>query len=202
MARTRSPNYDAIQGMILDRSAHLFATKGYAATSINDIAEACACSKSRLYHYFGAKEDILAAMLIDHVGKLAEKYQTIIAEHEDETARLYALIRYSLSVYTSSRDKHVVLLTCMDFLADDVHELVVSKEREMVRALQQIFASLRPDMQGESSAHRMDAMLFFGMINWTYSWFNANGRMNYEDLANRAVSIFLDGYRNFSLPPR
>jgi len=202
LARTRSPNYDAIQGMILDRSAQLFATKGYAATSINDIAEACACSKSRLYHYFGAKEDILSAMLLDHVGRLAERYQTIIAENEDETARLHALIRYSLSVYTSSRDKHVVLLTCMDFLADDAHDLVVSKEREMVRALQQIFAGLRPDQHRETDASRMDAMLFFGMINWTYSWFDPNGTMDYEDLANRAVSIFLDGYRNFSIQLR
>jgi hypothetical protein len=37
-------------------------------------------------------------------------------------------------------------------------------------------------------------MLFFGMINWTYTWFKPDGRVLPTELADRAVSLFLDGY--------
>jgi len=41
----------------------LFFTKGYHATSIEDVARLAEISKGLLYHYFKGKEDVLAALV-------------------------------------------------------------------------------------------------------------------------------------------
>ena len=45
--------------MILARAAELFAHRGYPATSMNQVAEACGFSKALLYHYYRDKYSLL-----------------------------------------------------------------------------------------------------------------------------------------------
>ena len=192
MARTRSPDYDAIQAQIVERAASLFAHRGYAASSIGDIARACGCSKSRLYHYFGSKESILSFMLADHVDGLLAGCRELSGA-SPAVDRFYALIGFFMEVYSISRDKHVVLLTCLEFLPKVERSEVLAKERALVQFLRDILAEIRPDLVQDEKAHA-DTMLFFGMINWTYTWYRADGPMHSADLAERACRLFLDGY--------
>jgi len=48
---------------ILQHARHLFANKGYAETSMDDIAHACNVQKASLYHYFKSKQEILQQMV-------------------------------------------------------------------------------------------------------------------------------------------
>ncbi|MBO4221731.1 TetR/AcrR family transcriptional regulator [Bradyrhizobium neotropicale] len=196
MTRPRSPDYDSIQASIIKQAAGLFANRGYAATSIGDIAAACDCSKSRLYHYFESKEAILVFMLTEHVDKLLAGCDDILSGREDEIARFQKLIRFFLQIYSVSRDKHVVMLTCMEFLPNNVRKDVIKKQRQLISIVTDMLAKIRPERAKDEASAHVDAMLFFGMINWTYTWFKPDGRMMPTDLADRCVSLFLDGYRN------
>jgi AcrR family transcriptional regulator len=195
MARTRSPDYDNIQAMILERSAALFASRGYAATSIGDIAAACECSKSRLYHYFDSKETILSSMLTEHIDTLLDECERSTIQGGDPADRFHRLIRYFLEVYAISRNKHVVLLTCLDFLPPETHADIVAKQRRLVASVSDVLSAIRPDLQGGGLSH-VDTMLFFGMINWTYTWYKVDGSIPPDVLARRAVDLFLSGYAN------
>jgi AcrR family transcriptional regulator len=194
VTRPRSPDYDNIQESIVKQAASLFAHRGYAATSISDIAAACTCSKSRLYHYFESKEAILVFMLTEHVDRLLAGCADILSGREDDIARFKRLIRFFMEIYAVSRDKHAVMLTCLEFLPPNVRKDVVKKQRQLIQIVTDVLAKIRPDRgKDESSAH-IDSMLFFGMINWTYTWFRPDGRVLPTELADRAVSLFLDGY--------
>jgi AcrR family transcriptional regulator len=48
---------------IIETAAKLFAEKGFDATSIDDIAEACEVAPGLIYHYFDSKSEILRALL-------------------------------------------------------------------------------------------------------------------------------------------
>lgn len=194
MARTRSPEYDTIQASILDRTAALFASRGYAATSIGDIASACECSKSRLYHYFESKEEILSTMLSEHVDKLLDQCDATLESGGDPVDRFHRLIQYFLEVYAVSRDKHVVLLTCLDFLPPEKRREVVAKQRKLIAYVADVLAAIRPDLRSDRRLAHVDTMLFFGMINWTYTWYRLEGPISPDTLAKRAVDLFLSGY--------
>lgn len=197
MARTRSRDYDAIQEHILEKTAELFASMGYVASSIGDIAEACGCSKSRLYHYFDSKEAILQAMLGAHIDGLLAGAREVVAAHPDPVERFTHLIRFFMDIYAVSRAKHVVLLTCTPFLPEPVRRELTDKQRELVSYVRNILKAIRPEIGGGGTTD-IDTMLFFGMINWTYTWYRAEGNVRPEDLADRAVAIFLNGYRAVS----
>ena len=49
--------------LILEATERLMATRGYAATSINDIRKACGLPPSSIYWHFGSKEGVLAAVM-------------------------------------------------------------------------------------------------------------------------------------------
>lgn len=48
---------------ILDATERLMATRGYAATSISDIRNACGLPASSIYWHFGSKDGVLAAVM-------------------------------------------------------------------------------------------------------------------------------------------
>jgi AcrR family transcriptional regulator len=56
-------NYQIRKEAILQQARHLFATKGYAETSMDDIARANHIQKASLYHYFKSKQKILEEMI-------------------------------------------------------------------------------------------------------------------------------------------
>ena len=67
MPRERANNYALKTKAILDAAAVLFARTGYPEAKMQDIAKACSASKSMLYHYFFTKDDMLFAMLKEHL---------------------------------------------------------------------------------------------------------------------------------------
>ena len=49
--------------LIAGAAAELFSTRGYLATSIDDIAEAARISKGKVYYYFKSKRDLMISIL-------------------------------------------------------------------------------------------------------------------------------------------
>src|SRR5438552_18305765 len=113
MARVRAADYGEKQQLIRDKAAALFAERGFAATSIADIAAACGTAKSLVYHYFGAKDDILYDLLRDHVARLVAGAEAALAGAESPRERLRAFVRAEIALYAGARDRHRLLLTAL-----------------------------------------------------------------------------------------
>lgn len=199
MARTRSSDYVNIRDTIMERTAALFAHQGYSATSIADIALACECSKSRLYHYFDSKEAVLRDMLNTHVDALLERCHQVLCGSQEPKARFLEIVKVFLEVYSTSHNRHVVMLTCLDALSSEQRKELITKQRELITYVRDTLLQLRPDMIASRTLTHVDTMLFFGMINWTHTWYKADGPVSPETLAERTVQLFLNGYAN--LPP-
>jgi AcrR family transcriptional regulator len=83
MARTTGSTAEITRDRILDAARELFAERGYAGTSIRDIAERLAMTKAALYYHFPGKQDVLAALVepwlleIDGLAEWAEGQQPV-----------------------------------------------------------------------------------------------------------------------------
>src|SRR5690242_4528378 len=93
MARGRAPGYDDQREMILARAAHLFADRGYFATSMNQVAEACGLSKATLYHYYADKYSLLVSIAEGHVTRLADLVADVQSQGLAPDEELRELIR-------------------------------------------------------------------------------------------------------------
>jgi AcrR family transcriptional regulator len=189
MARPQSPNYDRRREAIVAAAARLFAHKGFQGASVSELASACGSSKSLIYHYFPSKDDILYEVMAAHLDALVEAAEAAGSEASPE-ARLRALAHGFMRLYVGAEVHHKVLLNELDSLAPARRREVVAKQRRIITAVEEMVAGLRP---GASAQTLPLTMLFFGMINWTHTWFRPDGEIPPERLADMAVALMLNG---------
>lgn len=201
MARPRSATYDDQREQILAAAAQLFATRGYTAATMNEVAAACGVSKPTLYHYVRDKHDLLAQISAGHVARLEALVAEVGVAGLAPEARLRELIRRFMQAYASAEHEHRVLTEDVKFLAEPEREAVLAAQRRVVRAFAATVAALRPELK----AARLDtalAMLLFGMINWTFTWLKAGGALTHETLAPVVIDLFLGGLPAVAAYPR
>ena len=193
MARTRSKDYDAIKEAILDRAADLFARKSFSETSITEISEASGLSKSGVYHYFKSKHDVLYAIMSEYVETILEAVGTALRSSPDPIEQFETLTLLLLERYSESKSRHAVLTNELGCLKDNERTKIVALERRIVDLTETIVEKIKPALAGRAKEMRPVVMLFFGMINGTYSWYEASRGMHPDQLARIASRIFING---------
>lgn len=192
MARTRDSGYDDQRRAILAHAAHLFARHGYAATSMNEVAEACGLAKASLYHYYRDKYTLLLSIADSHVSRLRE----VVADVSDTglvpKQELRELIRRFLTEYADAKDAHRVLTEDVRFLRAADRTRILAKEREVVDGFARSIGRLRPSLKRASLTKPL-TMLLFGMINWMFTWMNPRGQLDYDSMAPIVADLFLGG---------
>lgn len=192
MARGRAATYDDQRGLILRRAAELFAASGYAATSMNAVAEACGCSKPTLYHYFRDKDALLASICDEHVLRLHAMASEVLATPTPPRDKLRELILRILEEYADAQHAHRVLTEDVRFLGPADQARILGREREVVAAFAQVVGSIRPDLQAAALAKPL-TMLLFGMINWMFTWLKPGGSLDHAAMAPIVADLFLGG---------
>ena len=200
MARPRSAGFANQLDQILAASARLFASRGYTATTMNDVAAACGVSKATLYHYVDDKQGLLAQIAAGHVARLETLVLDVAARRLPPEARLRELIHRFMQAYASAEHQHRVLTEDVKFLGPAERERVLDGQRRVVSAFADTVAELRPDL-GAAQLHKPLAMLLFGMINWTFTWLHAGGALSHETLARLGVSLFFGALPGGVAPP-
>jgi AcrR family transcriptional regulator len=187
MARPQSPDYDKRRDAIVTTAAALYARHGFQGTSVSNLAKACDTSKSLIYHYFPGKDDILYAVMAEHLDALTDAAEAATASGSTD-ARLRALTVAFMRLYASAQNHHKVLLNELDNLPPERRADVVAKQRRIIAAAESVIAEIAP-----GGGARVNTMLFFGMINWTHTWFDPAGPFMPEALALRVVEIMQRG---------
>lgn len=201
MARGRSPGYDDQREMILEHAAQLFANRGYPATSMNQVAEACGFSKALLYHYYRDKYSLLVSIAENHVSRLEGLVTDVEAQKLDAEAHLRELIRRFVQEYAGARHAHRVLTEDVKFMEEGDRERVLGTQRKVVSGFSRAVLELRPDLQDAALAKPL-TMLLFGMINWMFIWMRPDGELDYDAMAPVVADLFLGGLPGVRIPQR
>ncbi|MBI5717489.1 MAG: TetR/AcrR family transcriptional regulator [Burkholderiales bacterium] len=192
MARPRSAGYDDHRERILSAAARLFATRGYAATTMNDVAAACGLSKATLYHYVRDKHDLLAQVSRAHVQRLEALVAEVLARGLAPKERLTALVECFMAAYAGAQHEHRVLTEDVKFLQPGPQAEVLDGQRRVVAAFAEAIAAARPELAAKPMAGAL-AMLLFGMMNWTFTWLRAAGPLSHEAVARMVSELFFGG---------
>jgi len=193
LARTQSADYDKRLVLITDTAAELYAKRGFLGTSVAELSAACNMSKSLVYHYFPAKEDILFAVMWGHVSALVEVARGISAADAPPEALLRRLADELMAAYSEAQAAQKILLNELDNLPPDKRALVVQAQREVLDTVDKLLVALRPHLAAQPPQRRPIVMMFFGMLNWTHIWFNRGGPVSAQDIASLAADMWLGG---------
>ena len=195
MARKQSPDFDRRKEAIVAKAAALFASRGFLGTSVVDLATACKTSKALVYHYFGAKEDVLYAVMSSHLDDLLATAESI-AHQTDLTPeeRLSRLTHAFMEIYAGAADYQNVLLNELDNLPPERAADIVKRQRRIIEIAAGDIAVLNGGRTDDPAFPL--TMLYFGMINWAHIWYRPDGAMTPDQFADMAVRVFLNGVKS------
>ncbi|MBL8546370.1 MAG: TetR family transcriptional regulator [Hyphomonadaceae bacterium] len=193
MARTQAADYDERKDAIVQAAAALFASRGFNGASVADIAQRCKTSKSLVYHYYEAKEDILYDVMISHVRALEDAAQDAMAGGAKPEQKLRDLAQLFMALYVGAADRHKVLLNDLDELPKAKRAEIVTVQRGLIANVRTLLSEIEPALKDDVQRSLAAAMLFFGMINWTHTWFDPRGAVSAEAIADMAVDLTLGG---------
>lgn len=83
---------------IVDTARRLFAQKGVAGTTMNDIAEASGKGRRTLYTYFSRKEEVYSAVIESELERLSDKLDEVAAKKMRPQDKIIELIYTHLSM--------------------------------------------------------------------------------------------------------
>jgi AcrR family transcriptional regulator len=199
MARGRSAGYDEQRELILAHAAALFARQGYHATSMNQVAEACALSKATLYHYYRDKDAMLVQIAEGHVSRLVVLVDEVQALQLAPEPQLRELIRRIVVEYADAQHAHRVLTEDVKFLPPADRSRILARERHVVARFAAAVVALRPELS-DAALDKPLTMLLFGMINWMFTWVKPGRGLDYQALAPMVTELFLGGLPAVPLP--
>jgi AcrR family transcriptional regulator len=184
---------------MLQQAARLFAEQGFHNTSMVELGQACGVSKTLFYHYYRDKEQILFDIADGHVEQLLAIVATVAAQSLPPEAHLRALVSGFMAEYAHAQAPHVVLVQDVKFLRAEQAGVVIDKQRQVVAAFAAAIEGVEPGLR-QRQLDKPVAMILFGMINWTFTWLKADGRLTHGDLAPVITGILLDGIRGLTVP--
>jgi len=193
MARTQAADYDQRRAAIVDKAAELYARRGFAGASVADLAAALGASKSLIYHYYPSKEDILFEVMDQHLRQLTGAADGVMARALDPAEKLREIARAFMRLYVGAAARHKVLLNELDSLPSERRAEIVRRQRRLIAAVEGLLVEIQPKLAEQPQILRPAAMLFFGMINWTHTWFREDGAASAAEVADLAADLALRG---------
>src|SRR3954452_21304520 len=81
---------------ILDAALNCFVRRGYSSTTIDDIRRASGASVGSLYHHFGGKDGIAAALFVQGLASYQSTFLAALLPHVHARAGIEAVVRHHL----------------------------------------------------------------------------------------------------------
>src|SRR5262252_6387148 len=97
-------------------AGELFADKGYASTTVREIADAAGILSGSLYHHFDSKESMLDEIMHGFLDHTVARYRATVDEGGDPLAVLQALVREAFISLGANPAALAVMINEFNFL--------------------------------------------------------------------------------------
>jgi AcrR family transcriptional regulator len=181
--------------LILQKAAAMFREKGFAATSMRDLAETVGIEAASLYNHIRSKNEILEAICFDVANRFNQNIDSLETESHNSIPRVEKLLRFHIGqmienyeeVYVSDREwKHL-------------EEPYLSNFQSQRRSYRKKFASIIQNGITKGEIRNIDAptavLIILHAVSGIESWHRSKARINAEELENNMVMIMIDGLR-------
>ena len=181
--------------LILRKAAAMFREKGFAATSMRDLAESVGIEAASLYNHIRSKNEILEAICFDVANKFNSNMDAIDASSPKSISKVETLLRFHIrqmiecyeEVYVSDREwKHL-------------EEPYLSNFQNPRRNYRKKFAAIIEEGINKGEIRRIDAptavLIILHAVSGIESWHRSKAKINAQELEDNMVMIMIDGLR-------
>lgn len=140
MAET-APKRPNKKKLIVARSAELFRTRGYSATSMRDIADAVGVEAASLYNHIRAKTDLLREIIFGIANHCNEHLEELQQSPKTPGEKIEELIRFHVRLMINRYDEYSVMTHDWNHLTEThLHEFA-QQRRNYVQQMESIVSA-------------------------------------------------------------
>ena len=179
---------------LLDAAGQLFREKGFAATTVREIAEAAGVWPGSLHYYFPTKESILLALMEQGIASAEEGFRAALEETEDPIERIRLAIRNHIRMLVGNRHGTYVLLYEGRGLEGDARAAMV-RLRDRYDAMWDglLYQALGTGRLRKDLDVRLARLMILGAVNWMAQWYAAGKGRSADEIAKEFATMMLDG---------
>ena len=193
-ARDRAGQRALKREAVLRTAAQLFNEKGYAASTLDEVAERLGVSKPTVYYYVDSKDQILFECVRTGLELLQQAIREVDAAGGSAIDKLVAAMRQYGEIVTMDFGMCVIRVG-EDPLPPDSRQ----KLRRMKAALDREFRELIRQGIAEGSIVDCDPKLasftFAGALSWIGRWYRPDGGLEPAEIAEQCIRVLIDGLR-------
>jgi TetR/AcrR family transcriptional regulator len=179
---------------LLECALQLFASRGYDAVGVQEVAEAAGLKKPTLYHYFGSKSGLMKTLLATYF----EELFVVLEKAADYQGDVKMTLTAVCGAYFAFAQKHpsfyrMQLAMWFSPPEGDPFKAVAAINARQQQILETLFLKAAQDHGNMRGRHQAYAATLLGMIN-TYIALGLNGYASLDaELVTKAVHQFMHG---------
>lgn len=174
---------------VLDAAAELFATKGFEATSVRDIAAATGMTMSNIYYYYQSKEGLLVAVLEKFWRHMYEGLHGVIESDLPPLERFRLLVKTHLRLVLEEYRNRAKIAVVEERLrvSKQLHREALDMYRKELENLQ----SFGYIDKGQNVT--LVAFYILGGIIWHLRWYRSSGQFSLDQITENYANFVLGG---------
>lgn len=182
---------DTTEQQVRRAAVDLFASRGFHATGIRQLAETVGINSSTLYHYMGTKEDLLFAIVQDSSRRLIDAAQRLVGLALPPEAMMCALVQMHVSVHATHRAETAVVDNELRHLDSDRRDHAVEL-RDVYERFWTTTISAGVD-DGSFAVHdqRLARLAILQMCSGVAEWYSPKGQLSLLELAQAHAHMTL-----------
>jgi len=177
---------------LIQQAAHAFQQKGFAATSMEDIASNLGVTKGALYRYIRNKHEVLFECF-----KIAERLSDeALAEASAHRGNGFEKLRLFMHQFIDqfiSRGIVGNIMSDISALLDEDRRAIVRGRDRIDRRLREIIAIGIEDGSIKPCNPKITVFTIMGAINWIPNWYSSHGEFDSSQIAVMMTELFLEG---------
>ena len=174
-------------------AAELFATNGFAAASLSQLARHARVSKPGIYYHVRDKEELLFRICEGTMAVLLQSVQAALRDARDPVSKLRQVIRAHANHYWEHSWDLVILFGQRRHLSPSRQRRIIALERtylDLVRAIirdgvrQRVFRPVDPSLA---------AFALFAILNTLDAWYDRRGSLRAGELVKQIEQLLFLG---------
>jgi hypothetical protein len=125
---------------------------------------------------------------------MIQRVETAVVSGGPTLTQFQNVIRAIVEVNAKSPQEQRVLIHDLSFLNEDEQQMIKNLERQLVDIVTGLLVRLDAEGRIVKRTKKIYTMILFGIINYTYTWYDPKGGIGPQEFADMAVELFLRGF--------
>ncbi|MDO5605783.1 MAG: TetR/AcrR family transcriptional regulator [Paracoccus sp. (in: a-proteobacteria)] len=188
----RRRRHDVKREAVLAAALELFNTRGFRATSLDDVAARLGVTKPTIYHYIGSKDEILFDCVKRGLNMVRDAAESVHARGGTGRDRLEALM-HSYALAMTQDYCRCVTRTADSELTEDSRRAFRKLKREIDDMVRAVVQAGMDDGSIRAGDARIVTFTLTGSLNWIGRWFEPSRQISAEAAAAGVVATLMAG---------